>query len=103
MARVVPTTSVPSFVKPNTSSHATAAHAWRKGDIRLSDLPRHLQSDFTTKLTPRLYELLGTISAWEQPTDDDIQGLWVNIFPKERSLDFGSKDGIIVMKLVMCS
>ena len=55
------------------------------------------------KLTPQLYELLGTISAWEQPTDDDIQGLWVNIFPKERSLDFGSKDGIIVMKLVMCS
>ena len=104
LARIVPTTLVPSFVKPNASSRAAAAHAWRKkGDIHLGDLPRHLQSDFTTKLTPRLYELLGTLSAWEQPADDDIQELWMNVFPQERSLDFGSKDGIIVIKLVTCS
>jgi hypothetical protein len=77
---------------------------WRKkGDIRLSDLPLHLQSDFTTKLTPRLYELLGALAAWEQPADNDIKDLWKDVFPQEQSLDFGTKDGIIVIKLVMCS
>jgi hypothetical protein len=75
----------------------------KKGDIHHSDLPRHLQSDFTTKLTPRLYELLGTLSAWEQLADDDIQGLWMCVFPQEQPLDFGSKDRIIVLKLVTCS
>ena len=77
---------------------------WRKkGDIRLTDLPRHLQSDFTAKLTPRLYEFLGTLSAWEQPTEDDIKGLWKSVFPQEQCLDFGTKDSKIVIKLVMCS
>ena len=101
LACIVPTTSVPSFVKPNTSSHA-----WRKkGDICLSDLPHHLQNAFTTKLTPQLYELLGSISAWEQPEDNDIKKLWKNVFPQEQSLKLGTNDwlGTIVIKLVMWS
>ena len=101
LARIVPTTSVPTFVKPSTSSHAAASHVWRKkGDIRLSDLPHHLQVNFADKFTPHLYELFGTLSAWEQPTENDIGRLWKKIFPHERSLNFGTSEGAIVLKLV---
>ena len=101
LARIVTTTSVPTFIKPSASSHAAASHVWRKkGDIRLSDLPHHLQADFADKFTPHLYELFGTLSAWEQPTENDIWMLWKKIFPRESSLDFGTTMGVIVLKLV---
>ena len=101
LAHIVPTTSVPSFI---TSSHTSAQmqKTW-KGDIRLIDLPCHLQSNFTTKFTPQLYELLGTLSAWEQPTDVNIEVLWKTVFPQEQRPNFGMMDGQIIMKLVMCS
>jgi hypothetical protein len=104
LARIVPTTSVSTFIKPSTSSHAAEAHMWRKkGDIRLNDLPTHIQSRFTTTFAPYLYEHFGTLAAWEQPTNADIQGLWTNVFPQERSLNPRTKEGTIVNKLVMCS
>jgi len=77
---------------------------WRKkGDIRLSDLPVHIQSRFTLTFTPRLYDLFGTLVAWEQPTDADIQRLWTDVFPQEQCLDSKTLEGTIVMKLVTCS
>jgi hypothetical protein len=73
---------------------------WRKkGDIRLSDLSPHLQTRFSDIFMPRLYELFGTLSAWEQPSDSDIQRLWRAVFPREQS-PFGTRKGIIVIKLV---
>ena len=100
LAHIVPTTSVTGF----TSSHTSAqTQKTQKGDIRLINLPHHLQSNFTTKFTPRLYEFLGTLSAWEQPMDIDIKVLWKSIFPQEQRPDFGMMDGQIIMKLVMCS
>jgi hypothetical protein len=72
----------------------------KKGDIRLSDLPPRLQIPFTEKFTPRLYELFGTLSAWEQPSNSDIQTLWKDVFPQEQSLTFETREETIVIKLV---
>ena len=96
LACIVPTSSVPAFIKPSTSSHVWC----KKGDICLSDLSHHLQADFADKFTPRLYEVFGTLSAWEQPTENDIRTLWKKIFPHESSLNFGTSKGVIILKLV---
>ncbi|KAF8268516.1 hypothetical protein EI94DRAFT_1577446, partial [Lactarius quietus] len=101
LACIVPTTLVTTFIKPSTSSHAAASHVWhKKGNICFSDLCHHLQADFTKKFTPCLYELFGTLSVWEQPTNNDILRLWKNVFPYEQSLNFGMRKGTIVLKLI---
>ena len=57
------------------------------------------------KLMPQLYELLGTILAWEQPEDDDIKKLWEGVFPQEQSLELVANAWLrtIVIKLVTYS
>lgn len=101
LAFIVLTTLVPSFMKPNPTYQA-----WQeKGDICLSNLHQCLQIAFTMKLMPQLYELLGTILAWEQPEDDDIKKLWEGVFPQEQSLELVANDWLrtIVIKLVTYS
>ena len=92
-------TSVPTFIKLFTSTEV--AQMWlKKGDIRLTDLPSHLQSCFINEVTPRIYELFGIINAWEQPTLTDLQKIWKDVFPEERNLRLQTTEGIIALKLV---
>ena len=72
----------------------------KKGNIRLADLPTHLQGRFTDDFSPRLYELFGILAAWEQPTEADLQRLWKSVFPDEKSLNLETGEGVIVSKLV---
>ena len=72
----------------------------KKGDIRLTDLPSHLQSRFIHEVTPRLYELFGIINAWEQPTLADLQKIWKDVFPEKRNLSSQMTEGIVALKLV---
>ena len=99
IARIVPTTSVPTFITPPTSAQGAQIRP-RKSEIRLSDLPSHLHSRFINELTPRLYELFGINRAWEQPKLSDIQKIWRDVFPKERDITPQSVEGMIVLKLV---
>ncbi|KAH8981900.1 hypothetical protein EDB83DRAFT_2241732 [Lactarius deliciosus] len=99
LTRVISTTSVPTFIKPVTSS--LVALMWRKkGDIRLSHLSAHLQTTFVEDFTPRLYELFGSLTAWEQPLGAVLQRLWKRVFPHEKGLDFQTGDGVVVLKLI---
>ncbi|KAH9032121.1 hypothetical protein EDB85DRAFT_2145677 [Lactarius pseudohatsudake] len=99
LTRVISTTSVPTFIKPVTSS-LVALTRRKKGDIRLGHLSTHLQTTFIEDFTPRLYDLFGTLKAWEQPTGADLQRLWKRVFPHEKGLDFETGDGVIVLKLI---
>ncbi|KAH9037117.1 hypothetical protein EDB85DRAFT_1888573 [Lactarius pseudohatsudake] len=99
LTRVISTTSVPTFIKPVTSS-LVALTRRKKGDIRLGHLSTHLQTTFIEDFTPRLYDLFGTLKAWEQPTGADLQRLWKRVFPHEKGLDFQTGDGVIVLKLI---
>jgi hypothetical protein len=101
LAKIVPTTSVSTFVTPTASSQIAAARTFRKKEaIRLSHLPTHLQSGFDTLFGPRLREAFGFTRAWEQPTDAELSRLWSAAFPQERPLDFGTQEGLVVKKLV---
>jgi hypothetical protein len=72
----------------------------KKGNIRLSDLPSHLQTRFIHQVTPRVYELFGINSAWEQPKLADLQDIWRDVFPEERNLSSQTIEGIVALKLV---
>jgi hypothetical protein len=72
----------------------------KKGDIRLTDLPSHLQTRFVNEFTPRVFELFGIINAWEQPTLADLQKLWRDVFPEERNLSSQTTEGVVALKLV---
>ncbi|KAH9011186.1 hypothetical protein EDB83DRAFT_2234137 [Lactarius deliciosus] len=99
LTRVISTTSVPTFIKPLTSS-LVALTRRKKGDIRLSHLSAHLQTTFVEDFTPRLYELFGSLTAWEQPLGAVLQRLWKRVFPHEKGLDFQTGDGVVVLKLI---
>ncbi|KAN0128322.1 hypothetical protein V8E53_005857 [Lactarius tabidus] len=99
IARIVPTTSVPAFIKPSTS--AQLAQMWlKKGNIRLSDLPSHLQTHFIHQVTPHVYELFGINSAWEQPKLADLQDIWRDVFHEEHNLSSQTIEGIVALKLI---
>ena len=74
----------------------------KKGDIRLSDLPSHLQARFIHEVTPQVYELFGINGAWEQPKLTDLQKIWRDVFPQERNLSPQTIEGIVALKLVRC-
>ena len=77
------------------------AQMWlKKGDIRLTDLPSHLQSRFINEVTPCIYEIFGIINAWEQPTLADLQKIWKDVLPEERNLSSQTTEGIVALKLV---
>ncbi|EDR01212.1 uncharacterized protein LACBIDRAFT_312310 [Laccaria bicolor S238N-H82] len=79
LATIVPTTSVPSFVPPSPSRHQFDK---KKEDIRLSDLPQHLQRNFDGVFSPRLREYLGfSQTPWDVPTKTSINDLWKQAFP----------------------
>ncbi|KAJ3506852.1 hypothetical protein NLJ89_g6637 [Agrocybe chaxingu] len=99
LARIVPTTSVATFINPNASSQVAQARR-KKGDIRLTHLPVRLQTDFTDKFTPRLFELFGTLNAWEQPKESDLSKLWKSVFPNEQNLNLTTSEGTVILKLV---
>ncbi|KAH9008038.1 hypothetical protein EDB83DRAFT_2532246 [Lactarius deliciosus] len=99
LTRVISMTSVPTFIKLVTSS--LVALMWRKkGDIQLSHLSAHLQTTFVEDFTPHLYELFGSLTAWEQPLGAVLQRLWKRVFPHEKGLNFQTGDGVIVLKLI---
>ncbi|KIJ99632.1 hypothetical protein K443DRAFT_163080 [Laccaria amethystina LaAM-08-1] len=78
LATIVPTTSVPSFVPPSASRHQFK----KKEDVRLSDLPQHLQHNFDAIFSPRLREYLGSSQTpWDVPTKTTINDLWKKVFP----------------------
>lgn len=85
---------------PNTGTSDGAQMRARKSEIRLSDLPSHLQTRFINELTPCLYELFGINKAWEQPKLSDIQAIWRDVFPKEREISLLLAEGKVVLKLV---
>ncbi|KAJ3513243.1 hypothetical protein NLJ89_g3055 [Agrocybe chaxingu] len=99
LARIVPTTSVSTFIKPNASS-AAARNRLKKSEVWLSHLPTHLQSQFSKVFTPRLHEAFGVVVAWEQLKEDKLIRLWSDIFPKEKTLNFKTDLGFIVQKLI---
>ena len=72
----------------------------KKGDIRLTDLPSHLQSCFNNEVMPHIYELFGMINAWKQPTLADLQKMWKDIFPEEHNLTSRMTERIVALKLV---
>jgi hypothetical protein len=72
----------------------------KKANIRLGDLPLDLQSRFLHEFSPRLNELFGIHTAWEQPKRADLQKLWSDVFPDEQGLDSRSAEGVIALKLV---
>ncbi|KAF8809161.1 hypothetical protein BYT27DRAFT_7095101, partial [Phlegmacium glaucopus] len=98
LAKIVPTTSVPTFIEPRASTQVVSSRE-RREDIRVTHLPSHLQHRFNTHFTPRLVEAFGYGLPWEQPTDDEFIALWAQVFPQEPVLDFGIRSGTIVKKL----
>jgi hypothetical protein len=99
IARIIPTSSVPTFIKPSMSAQV-AQMQLNKGDIQLTDLPSHLQSDFINEVTPCVFELFGIINAWEQPTLADLQKIWKDVFPEECNLSLQTTKGVVALKLV---
>ncbi|KAF8260028.1 hypothetical protein EI94DRAFT_1812274 [Lactarius quietus] len=94
IACIVPTTSVPRFIKPSTS--AQVVQMWlKKGDIRLTDLPSHLQSRFINEVTPHIFKLFEIINAWEQPSLADLQKIWRDVFPEEHILSLQMTEAVI--------
>ncbi|KAF8262288.1 hypothetical protein EI94DRAFT_1809022 [Lactarius quietus] len=77
IAHIVPTTSVPTFIKPSMSA----------------------QSHFINEVTPHIFELFGIINAWEQPSLADLQKIWKDVFPKECNLSSQTTEGVIALKL----
>jgi len=102
LAKIVPTTSVPTFIEPKASTQVASSHE-RREYIRITHLPSCLQHGFNTCFTPRLIEVFGYGLPWEQPTDDELIALWAQVFPQEPALDFGIRSGAIVKKLVSLS
>ncbi|KIJ98059.1 hypothetical protein K443DRAFT_628960, partial [Laccaria amethystina LaAM-08-1] len=79
LAKIVPTTSVPTFVSPMPGSRRQFK---RKEDVGLSDLPRDLQHDFDIVFSPQLREYLGySETPWDPPTKTAIVDLWKQAFP----------------------
>ena len=99
LAKIVPTTSVPTFIEPKASTQVVSSREKRE-DIRITHLPSHLHYKFNTHFTPRLIEAFGYTLPWEQPTDDEFVALWAEVFPQEPVLDFTIRSGVIVKKLV---
>ena len=102
LAHVVPTTSVPTFIGLGASSQAAVSHMWhKKGQIHHLDLPPYLKTPFLESFTPHLFELFGTLPAWEKPPEADLLQLWWKVFPNEQHIDFHQSDvGKIALKLV---
>jgi hypothetical protein len=102
LAKIVPTTSVPTFIKPKASTQVVSSNQ-RWEDIQITHLPSHLQLKFNTHFTPCLIETFGYTLPWEQPTDDEFIALWAQVFPQEPALDFNIRLGAIIKKLVCMS
>lgn len=96
LAKIVPTTSVPSFVPP---TRCDSLFPKKKEAIRLSDLPSHLQRGFENTFSVRLRELFGYTTPWEQPEDEAIMKIWLEAFP-ETMLDDDAWLKAVVYKLV---
>ncbi|KAF9530755.1 hypothetical protein CPB83DRAFT_762607, partial [Crepidotus variabilis] len=92
IARIIPTTSIPSFVAPGTRK--------KKQDIKKTDLPPQLQAAFSSSFVPRLRLLLGRAKPWDSPTANDLKSAWSSVFPGEVPLDLQSDTGKIVKKLI---
>ncbi|KAJ3510665.1 hypothetical protein NLJ89_g4544 [Agrocybe chaxingu] len=95
LAKIVPTTSVPTFASP------AQVLPRAKEKIRRGHLPAHLVTPFDEVLAPRLHMIFGTTAPWEAPTYQDIQTAWDTVFPEETELQLrGTALGVIVQKLV---
>jgi hypothetical protein len=93
-ARIVPTTSVPTFTQPSLDVPRA------KEKIRLGHLPAHLVVPFDIVFAPRLRTLFGMTLPWEMPSNEDVERVWAAAFPNEDALEIYSPIGTIVQKLV---
>ncbi|KJA18818.1 hypothetical protein HYPSUDRAFT_117519, partial [Hypholoma sublateritium FD-334 SS-4] len=95
LAKVVPTTSVGTFIHPSTSLNVSNARL-KKEQIRLSHLPTHLQAAFDTIFVPRAREVFGYSMPWGTPDLDELKQVWINTFPDEDASSFN----VIAQKLI---
>jgi hypothetical protein len=93
-ARIIPTTSVPTFVPPSLNPPRV------KEKICLGHLPAHLVIPFDMIFAPRLCILFGTTLPWEMPPNEDIERAWAISFPNEDAMVLHTPLGSIVQKLV---
>ncbi|KAF8953423.1 hypothetical protein BDZ97DRAFT_2065642 [Flammula alnicola] len=87
LAKVVPTTTVTTFIKPSISSQVANSRL-KKEQIRLSHLPTHLQAAFDN--------VFGYTAPWATPDIDDLTSSWSDSFLLEDASSFD----IIPQKLV---
>ncbi|KAH9484632.1 hypothetical protein JR316_0004114 [Psilocybe cubensis] len=78
LAKVEATTSVPTYIP----SALLDGRLKRKQEIRAKvDLPSELRLSYDEKFSPMLRELIGIISPWERPSEQQILDVWHKVFP----------------------
>jgi hypothetical protein len=77
----------------------------KKVDIKLTDIPDEIWSQFKTKFTPPLLAHVGTLKGWDDPSVEDIIALWNETFPDHVVSTSDPRDNqfvLIITKLVRC-
>ncbi|KAF7366122.1 hypothetical protein MVEN_00489000 [Mycena venus] len=72
-------TNAPGLVAP--SARRQGCDKIKKADIKLTDIPDEIRSQFKTRFTPPLLSFVGTIHRWEDPSIDDVIQIWSDVFP----------------------
>lgn len=80
-------TTVNNFIHPVTSSKIANARL-KKGNVRLTDLPMHIQEKFDSVFLPRVREIFGHMAPWSSPDVKELLQAWSVSFPDEDSSSF---------------
>ncbi|KAG6825643.1 hypothetical protein H0H92_002966 [Tricholoma furcatifolium] len=107
LAVVVETTSVPDFVPGISTKIINNRHLGTKGltkkkNIRLSDLNERVQRKWDSAFKPRVIEYLGTLTPWDEFTQDDkeaVQDIWAYCYPNEARME-SDRDVAILSDIV---
>ncbi|KAF7372688.1 hypothetical protein MVEN_00132200 [Mycena venus] len=72
-------TDAPGLVASSARRHG--GDKIKKADIKLTDIPDEIRSQFKTRFTPPLLSFVGTIRGWEDASTSDVIQIWNDVFP----------------------
>ncbi|KAJ7939999.1 hypothetical protein B0H13DRAFT_2300057 [Mycena leptocephala] len=88
-------TDAPGLVGPPARrQHATKI---KKTDIKLTDIPDEIRSQFKTKFTPPLLEYVGKLQGWDDPSEEKVIQIWNETFPDHAVSTAHPRDNQLVL------
>jgi hypothetical protein len=70
-------------VSMDNNSPEPARRRLKKEAIHANDLPDSMRNTFHNSVVPYLHEYAGMIAPWQNPKEEDIQGIWAYCSMKE--------------------